>query len=58
MFVHTGIPREPPRGTYGKLAARSGMAIKYGISVGGGITDADYTCEINVLLQDHGNTSY
>jgi len=41
MLVDTGIAIGLPRGTYGGLAARSGMAGKHGIAVGGGVIDAD-----------------
>jgi len=58
MLVDTGIAIGLPRGTYGWLAARSGMAGKNGIAVGGGVIDADYTGEIKVILRNHGNTSY
>jgi len=34
------------------------MASKYGILVGGGVIDADYTGEVKVILRNHGNTSY
>ena len=44
------------RGTYGRLAARSGMASKHGIAVSGGVIDADYTGEIKVILRNHGDT--
>ena len=43
MLVDTGIAIGLPRGTYGRLAARSRMASKHGIAVGGGVIDADYT---------------
>ena len=42
-MVKTGIAIGLPEGTYGRLAASSGMAIKMGIAVGGGVIDADYT---------------
>jgi len=58
MLVDTGIARGLPRGTYGWLAARSGMANKHGIAGGGGVIDADYTREMKVILQNHCNTSY
>ena len=58
MLVDTGIAIGLPRGTYGRLAARSGMASKHGIAVGGGVIDADYTGEIKVILRNHGDTSY
>ena len=56
IFVDTGIAIELPRGTYGRLAARSGMASKHGIAVGGGVIDADYTGEIIAILRKHRNT--
>ena len=59
VLVDTGIAIGLPRGTYCRLAARSGMARKDkdGIAVGGGVIDADYTGEIKVKLQNDGNTS-
>jgi len=53
-MVETGIPIGLLEGTYGRLAARSGMASKMGIAVGGGVIDADYTGEIKVILRNHG----
>ena len=41
MLVETGKAIGLPKGTYGRLAARRGMASKQGIAVGGGIIDAD-----------------
>jgi len=58
MLVDTGIAIGLPRGTYRRLAARSGMASKHGIAVGGGVIDPDYTGEIKVILQNHGDTNY
>jgi len=58
MLVDTGIAIGLPRGTYGRLAARSGMASKHGIAVGGGVIDADYTGKIEVILRNHGDTNY
>jgi len=58
MLVDTGIAIGQPRGTYGRLAARSGMASKHGIAVSSGVIDADYTSEIKVILRNHGNASY
>jgi len=58
MLVDTGIAIGLPRATYGRVAARSGMAIRHGIAVGGGVIDADYTIEIKRILRNHGDTSY
>jgi len=58
MLVDTGIAIGLPRGTYGRLAARSGMARNHVRAVGVEVINADYTGEIKVLLRDHGNTNY
>jgi len=58
MLLDTGIAIGLPRGTYGRLAARSGMASKHRMAVGGGVIDADYTREIKVILRNHGDTNY
>jgi len=53
-MVETGIAIGLPEGTYGRLAARSGMARKMGMVVGGGGVDADYTREGKVILHNDG----
>jgi len=53
-IVERGIAIGLPEGTYGRLAARSGMASRMGIAVGGGIIDGDYSGEVKVILQNHG----
>ena len=58
VLARTGIAIGLPIGTYGRLAARSGMASKNGIAVGGGVVDADYTGEVKVILQNHGTEDY
>ena len=58
VLVRTGIAIGLPKGTYGRIAARSGMASKNGIAVGGGVIDADYTGEVKVILQNHGKEEY
>ena len=53
-MVETRIAIGVPEGTYGRLAARSGIASKIGIAVGRGVIDADYTGEVKVILRNHG----
>ena len=53
-MVETGIAMGLPEGTYGRLAARSGMPSKMGIAVGSGVIDADYTREVKVIVRNHG----
>jgi len=52
-MVETGIATRLPEGTYGRLAARSGMASNIGIEVGGGVIDVDYA-GVKVILRNHG----
>ena len=52
--ISTGITVQLPAGTYGRIAPRSGLAVKYGINVGAGVIDRDYTGEILVVLFNHG----
>jgi len=52
--VRTGISITAPRGTYGRIAPRSGMAVKHQIAVNAGVIDSDYTGEIKVVLANRG----
>lgn len=49
-LVATGISIKVPEGTYGRIAPRSGLAVRNGIQVGAGVIDSDYTGEIKVVL--------
>jgi dUTP pyrophosphatase len=51
--VKTGIHITVPIGTYGRIAPRSGLAVKDWIDVGAGVIDRDYTGEIMVVLHNH-----
>jgi dUTP pyrophosphatase len=42
-----------PSGTYGKLLSVTGMSIKHGIEVSGGIIEPGYTDEVKVVLYNH-----
>jgi len=55
MLVDTVIGIGLPRGTYGRLAARSYIPCKHGIAVGGGVLDTDYNGEMKVILRNDGN---
>lgn len=47
-----------PEGTYGRIAPRSGLAVKSGISTGAGVIDADYRGEVKVLLFNHSDADF
>ena len=52
VVVSTGIKIQLPPGTYGRIAPRSGLAVKHGLDVLAGVIDPDYTGEVKVVLQN------
>jgi len=57
-LVDTGIGAAVPEGTYGRIAPRSGLAVKSGIDIGAGVVDADYTGAIKVLMINNSETPF
>ena len=57
-LVQTDISISVPKGTYGRIAPRSGLAIKHGITTGAGVIDADYTGLIGIVLFNHGDQDF
>jgi dUTP pyrophosphatase len=57
-LVGTGITVILPQGVYGRVAPRSGLAVKHCINVGAGVIDPDYTGEIKVVLFNHGENDF
>lgn len=53
-LVSTGIALVVPNSYYGRIAPRSGMAVKKKIDVGAGVVDSDYRGEVKVLLLHNG----
>ena len=53
-LVSTDIAITCPPGTYGRLAPRSGLAMKRHIDIRAGVIDADYTGPIKVALHNIG----
>jgi dUTP pyrophosphatase len=58
MIVSTGLSMEIPYGCYGRIAPRSGHAVKWGIDVGAGVIDSDYRGIIGVLLFNHSDEDF
>jgi len=54
--IPTGVCLEIPQGAAGLVYARSGLAIKHGISManGVGVIDSDFRGELNVLVRNDG----
>ena len=50
VMISTGIIVKIPMGYYGRIAPRSGLALKNGIDVLAGVIDSDYRGEIKVIL--------
>lgn len=53
VTVPTGIAVEIPRGYYGRIAPRSGLAANHGVTVLAGVIDSDYRGEVSVCLASH-----
>lgn len=57
-LIKTDISIDVPYGTYGRIAPRSGLALKYGIDVFAGVIDKDYTGNIGVVLYNSGDEDF
>ena len=53
-IVSTGIRISCPEGTYGRIAPRSGLALKNGLDVMAGVIDPDYIGIVSVVLINFG----
>ena len=56
--IKSGICIQVPKGYYCQVAPKSGLAIKSGIDVLGGIIDFGYTAEILVILINHSKETF
>ncbi|XP_055307202.1 deoxyuridine 5'-triphosphate nucleotidohydrolase-like [Sitodiplosis mosellana] len=56
--MKTDIQIEVPYGTYGRVASRSGLALKNFIDVGAGVIDQDYRGNVGVILFNHSNENF
>ena len=59
-LIPSGIKLKIPQGYEGQVRSRSGLALKFGISVlnSPGTIDSDYRGEISVILINHGKKSF
>ena len=57
-LVSTDLRVFLPPGCYGRVAPRSGLALKFGIETGAGVIDPDYRGPLKVLLFNHSDDSY
>lgn len=54
-LIRTGLSVAIPRGFYGRVAPRSGLAVRHGLDVLAGVVDSDYRGEIMCALVNHGD---
>lgn len=47
-----------PEGCYGRVAPRSGLALRSGIDVGAGVIDYDYRGAVGVVIFNHGHENF
>jgi dUTP pyrophosphatase len=57
-LISTGLKMKFPCNVYGRIAPRSGIALKNGIDVMAGVIDPDYTGEIKVLLYNSSDIKF
>lgn len=57
-LVSTGLKVLLPPDTYGRVAPRSGLAVKHGIHVGAGVCDLSYRGIYKVLLFNHSDVPF
>ena len=55
VLARTGLAVAIPPGHYGRIAPRSGLAMRSGLDVLSGVIDADYRGEIGCLLYNTGD---
>ena len=58
MLIKTDLAVAVPPGTYGRIAPRSGSALKAGIDVLAGVIDLDYRGNIGIVLINLGTSPF
>lgn len=57
-LIKTDLSVAVPTGHYGRVAPRSGLALKNGIDVGAGVIDEDYRGPVSVILFNHSDVDF
>lgn len=57
-LIPTDLAVKIPDGCYGRIAPRSGLALKYHIDVAAGVIDRDYRGNLGVILFNHSSTCF
>ena len=56
--VGSGVAIQLSHNTYGRIAPRSGLAVKHRLATNAGVIDSDYRAEVKVVLVNQGNQPY
>lgn len=56
--IQTGVWIDIPPGCYGRIAPRSGLAVRHGIHVGGGVIDPDFMAPVAVIFFNFGREPF
>lgn len=57
-LVSTDLAIKLPKGCYGRIAPKSGLALYHAIDIGAGVIDNDYTGVIKIVVFNHGCRDY
>lgn len=59
-LIPTGLVMEIPKGYFGEITPRSGLALKHGISIvnSPGLIDSDYRGEVGIILINLGKDKF
>ena len=57
-LISTDLSIAVPCNCYGRIAPRSGLALKHSLNVFGGVVDCDYRGVLKVILFNHGQETY
>lgn len=57
-LIKTDLAVSVPKGTYGRIAPRSGLTLKNGLDVGAGVVDEDYRGNLGVILFNHSDSDF
>ena len=55
VLIHTDLVLVPTQRHYIRIASKSGLALKYGLIVEGGVVDPDYRGNVGVLLRNNSD---
>ena len=58
VLIHTDLILVPTQGYYICITSKSGLALKYRLTVEGGVVDPDYRGNVRVLLRNHSDQAH